>query len=55
MKIKDLKVGECFTYDKLEGTFKKKIHDFSGYCIVGDVTIPGDVFAIEWDTDVTPV
>jgi hypothetical protein len=35
MKLKDLKIGDKFTYDGLAGVFEKKSHEHNGYCLIG--------------------
>lgn len=29
----------------MKGTYVKKTHSFKGYCIIGDVSLPGNMFA----------
>jgi len=35
MKLKDLKIGDKFTFDKLAGVFEKKSHEHNGFCLIG--------------------
>lgn len=47
-KIKELKVGDKFRFNNaviMKGTYMKKSNSFKGYCLIGDVSLPGDVFA----------
>ncbi len=47
-KIKELKVGDKFKFNNaviMKGTYVKKTNSFKGYCIIGDVSLPGNMFA----------
>ena len=51
MKLKDLKVGDKFTYSKLAGIFEKKSHEYNGYCLIG-LAGRADTLASSCDNDV---
>ena len=56
--LKELKVGDEFKFNNpiiMKGTYRKKSNSFKGYCLIGDVSLPGDVFASSEKTLVEPL
>lgn len=52
-KLKELNVGDEFTFKNaviMKGTYRKKSESFKSYCLVGDISLPGDSFAVSEDT-----